>query len=416
MGFIFAFSCKSKKQGETTTIAAVEELPKTTYKDSIIFTNQPVLPGAYQTKEYISLLTGKNIGMVVNPTSMVGNTHLVDSFLKMGLQVKKIFAPEHGFRGDHSAGAKVSSTIDEKTKIPIISLYGSHKKPTKDDYKDIDYMVFDMQDVGVRFYTFLSTMHYVMEACAENNVPLLILDRPNPNGFYVDGPILEPAFKSFVGIHPIPIVHGMTLGELSLMINGEGWLENKVKADVKIIHVRNYHHNRRYKIPVKPSPNLPSQASIYLYPSLCLFEGTNVSVGRGTPHPFECFGKPGLKEVSYKFTPKNIPGVADNPPFKNQECNGVLLTSFGENYIPNFQKLYLEWLILTYKQAKANNETFFNDFFNKLAGNATLRKQIEDGKTQDQIFESWKAGLDAFKKQREPYLLYDFKENAGLFD
>jgi len=300
-----AFSCgnsASKVTSADTIIkkTAVNEI------DTGSFFMKPVAPGAHNFDGYLTHINEKRIAIVVNQTSVVGNTHLVDTLLKLNQKVKKIFAPEHGFRGDHGAGESVKSGIDVKTKLPIISLYGSHKKPTKEDLANIDVVVFDIQDVGARFYTYLSTMHYVMEACAENNIKMIVLDRPNPNGFYVDGPILEKAHSSFVGMHPIPIVHGMTLGELALMINGEGWLNNKVKADLTVIKVSNYHHNRVYQLPVKPSPNLPSQASIYLYPSLCLFEGTNISVGRGTDKPFECFGKPGLKDVNYRFTPKSI--------------------------------------------------------------------------------------------------------------
>ena len=301
----------------------------TLVKAKRIYFAKKIAPGAHQTNLYINELKGKSIALVVNQTSRIGEVHLVDSLLRLGLKIKTIFAPEHGFRGDHSAGAHVASGKDKKTGLPIISLYGNHKKPTSTDLKEIDYVVFDIQDVGTRFYTYLSTMHYVMESCAEENIPFMVLDRPNPNGFYVDGPILDPKFKSFVGMHPIPIVHGMTLGELAKMINGAGWLNNKVQTQLKVIAVENYHHNRIYTLPVKPSPNLPTKASIYLYPSLCLFEGTDVSVGRGTDKPFECFGRPGLEGRKYTFTPKSIPGVAANPPHKGVECSGALLTSFG---------------------------------------------------------------------------------------
>jgi len=416
-GVVITFSCANRnKIAETDNQRTISNTIAKANNDSIIFTSLPIQTGASQTEIYISSLKNKKLALVVNQTSAINQKHIVDSFLNLGLQIVKIFAPEHGFRGDHGAGAKVASTIDPKTKLPIISLYGNHKKPTKADLAGIDQVVFDIQDVGTRFYTYLSTLHYIMESCAEFKIPVMVLDRPNPNGFYIDGPILESANSSFVGMHPIPVVHGMTLGELAQMINGEGWLNNKIKVELQVIKLNHYHHNRKYILPIKPSPNLPTQASIYLYPSLCFFEGTNISVGRGTDKPFECFGRPGLKEVNYTFIPKAIPGIADNPPFVNQMCNGVLLTSFGENYLPSLQKIYLEWLILTYKQAKTENQKYFNDFFIKLAGTDKLRQQIEEGKTQKEIQDSWKTGLDKFKKQREPYMLYGFKENAGLFD
>ena len=388
----------------------------TLVKAKRIYFAKKIAPGAHQTDLYINELKGKSIALVVNQTSRIGEVHLVDSLLRLGLKIKTIFAPEHGFRGDHSAGAHVASGKDKKTGLPIISLYGNHKKPTSTDLKEIDYVVFDIQDVGTRFYTYLSTMHYVMESCAEENIPFMILDRPNPNGFYVDGPILDPKFKSFVGMHPIPIVHGMTLGELAKMINGEGWLNNKVQTQLKVIAVENYHHNRIYTLPVKPSPNLPTKASIYLYPSLCLFEGTDVSVGRGTDKPFECFGRPGLEGRKYTFTPKSIPGVAANPPHKGVECSGALLTSFGLNYLPNSQRLYLDWLILCYAESKKNNSKMFNSFFDKLAGTDELRKQIIAGKSQDEIYLSWENDLKAFKTLRAPYLLYGYKEKGGIFE
>lgn len=384
-------------------------------KSQPLFT-KPIIPGAHQTAYYLPAITGKKIALVVNQTSTIGKIHLVDSLKNLGMDIKVIFAPEHGFRGDHSAGAHIKSSKDVKTGLPIISLYGNHKKPSKEDLAGIEYVIFDIQDVGARFYTYLSTMHYVMEACAEMKIPFMVLDRPNPNGFYVDGPILEPKFQSFVGMHPIPIVHGMTLGELAKMINGEGWLENGIKTDLNVIQVAYYHHNRSYKLPIKPSPNLPSQASVYLYPSLCLFEGTNVSVGRGTSTPFECFGKPGLTNRSYKFTPKAIPGIADNPPYKDKECTGALLTSFGTNYIPNSQRIYLDWLILLNEESKADQSDLFNSFFDKLAGTDKLREQIIAGKTQQEIYESWEPGLKAFKNKRKPYLLYGYLEKGGLFE
>ena len=378
--------------------------------------NEEIVPGAHQLDKFRSSIESKRLALVVNQTSTLGKTHLVDSLLKLGYDIQVIFAPEHGFRGDHSAGAHVNSGKDEKTGLKITSLYGSHKKPTAKDLKNVDVVLFDIQDVGTRFYTYLSTMHYVMEACAEQNKELIILDRPNPNGYFIDGPILNPQFKSFVGMHEIPVVHGMTLGELALMINGEKWLADSLKTRMKVIPVLNYNHNMRYQLPIQPSPNLPTEASILLYPSLCFFEGTDISVGRGTNHPFECFGRPGLQGGSYKFTPKPIPGVASNPPYKNQQCTGSLLTSFGLSFLPKTKGIYLDWMILCYQASKKEGKPFFNSFFDKLAGTEELRKMIIEGKTSDEIKASWKPGLEAFKKKRLPYLLYPYDENAGLIE
>jgi len=414
-------SAQSKTSTEEVSSTHAEQEVKEILGDTLkkakrIYFAKPIEPAAHQIDGYLNKIKDKKIALVVNQTSTIGSTHIVDSLISLGVQVKTIFAPEHGFRGNHSAGAHVASGKDKKTGLPIISLYGSHKKPTQADLNGIEYVIFDIQDVGARFYTFLSTMHYVMEACSEKGIPFMVLDRPNPNGFYVDGPILEPKFKSFVGMHPIPIVHGMTLGELAQMINGEGWLKGDLKCNLQVITVNNYHHNRIYTLPVKPSPNLPNTASIYLYPSLCLFEGTDVSVGRGTDKPFECFGRPGLKGRKYSFTPKSMPGVAANPPHKGVKCSGALLTSFGLNYLPNSQRLYLDWLILCYQESKKGNQKMFNPFFDKLAGTDKLRKQIIAGKSQDEIYSSWESDLKAFKTQRKPYLLYGYKEKGGIFE
>lgn len=373
-------------------------------------------PGAWRTEKYLTQLKGKNIALVVNQTSTIGGVHLVDSLLSLGIKLKTIFAPEHGFRGNHSAGAHVKSGKDSKTGLSITSLYGSHKKPTAADLKNIDIVVFDIQDVGARFYTYLSTMHYVLEACAEQGKEMIILDRPNPNGYFIDGPILEDKYKSFVGMHPIPVVHGMTLGELAKMIVGEKWLKNSVQPNFKVVKVEDYHHNMRYNLPTIPSPNLPTEASILLYPSLCFFEGTNISVGRGTPKPFECFGRPGLKGRTYTFKPISIPGVAANPPYKNQQCSGSLLTSFGLNFLPKTKSLYLDWLLLCYEESKKDDQIFFKPFFDKLAGTDKLRKQIIAGKTAAEIKSTWSAGLKAFKMKRKPYLMYGFNEKAGLIE
>lgn len=371
---------------------------------------EKIIPGADQTQLYVDYLKGKSIGMVVNQTSVIGNklTPGVDSLLSLGISIKKIFGPEHGFRGNASNGATVSDSNDPKTGLPVVSLYGNkHYKPTPDDLKGLDLIIFDIQDVGARYYTYISTLHYVMEACAENNVELMILDRPNPNGFYVDGPILDTAFHSFVGMHPVPIVHGMTIAEYAQMINGEGWLKNHVQCKLKIIKVAGYSHNSSYTLPVWPSPNLNSQQSILLYPGLCLFEGTTLSLGRGTYTPFQEVGHPALKgKYSYSFTPVSIPGMSEDPPQKNQVCYGIDLKNYNTNIIKTTGKLNLAWLIEFYK-AFPDKQHFFNAYFAKLAGGNELRKQIEAGKTEQQIRDSWEPALSNYKTMRRKYLLYN---------
>ena len=367
-----------------------------------------IIPGADQTQLYLDYLKGKNIGMVVNQTSVIGArlTPSVDSLLKLGINIKKIFGPEHGFRGDASNGATVNDSNDPKTGLPVISLYGKHYKPTPTDLQGINLMIFDVQDVGARFYTYISTLHYVMEACAENNIELMILDRPNPNGFCVDGPVLDTAFRSFVGMHPIPIAHGMTIAEYAQMINGEGWLKNHVQCKLKIIKVANYKHSDSYVLPVNPSPNLNSNQSVLLYPSLCLFEGTVLSVGRGTYSPFVQIGHPLLKgKYSYSFTPVSIVGMSEDPPQKNQVCYGIDLKNYDAGLIKATGKLNLTWLIALYN-AYPDKPHFFNAYFAKLAGTDKLRKQIEAGETERQIRESWEPALSKYKIMRRKYLLY----------
>lgn len=364
-----------------------------------------IITGAERTDYYLPLLKGKKVGLVINQTSIVGSKHLVDTLKSSGISIKRIFAPEHGFRGNHSAGAHVSSGTDSLTGLPVVSLYGDNKKPKPEQLKDLDLIIFDIQDVGARFYTFISTLHYVMEACAEQKKPLLIFDRPNPNGFYVDGPVLDMKFKSFVGMHPVPVVHGMTIGEYAQMINGERWLKDSVQCKLTVVTCLNYKHSMLYKLPVKPSPNLPTMESVYLYPSLCFFEGTTISLGRGTDKPFECVGKPDFDGGNYSFTPKSIPGVADDPPYKNQLCNGYLLSGFSDKYLLSSRKLYLLWLSGCYEKDKAK-ETFFTSFFDKLAGTDLLRKQITGGVPESVIRQSWEPGLSKFKVMRKKYLLY----------
>jgi len=363
-----------------------------------------IIVGAERTNSYLDLLKNKKIGIVANHTSMIKNTHLVDSLISLGINVSKVFSPEHGFRGKADAGEKVNSNIDSKTGLPIVSLYGKNKKPTAEQFNDLDVIIFDIQDVGARFYTYISTMHYVMETCAETNKKLIILDRPNPNGHYVDGPILEKAFKSFVGMHPVPIVHGMTIGEYAQMVNGEGWLANNVTCDLTVIKTENYNHNSFYQLPIKPSPNLPNMSSIYLYPSLCLFEGTPISVGRGTDKPFQIIGHPKMESERFSFTPKSIDG-AKKPKLEGQKCNGYDLAYFSTEYMKRKGELNLFWLIEIYKKFPEKEE-FFTRMFQLLSGTDKLQQQIETGKTEEEIKASWQEGLKTFKQTREKYLLY----------
>lgn len=365
--------------------------------------------GAARTNIYIPYLKEKKVAVCANHTAYIGKTHLVDSLHRSGIQVVRIFAPEHGFRGQAEAGKSIANDTDAQTGIPIVSLYGSHKKPTVKDMQDIDIVVFDIQDVGARFYTYISTLHYLMEAAAENNVQVLILDRPNPNGFWVDGPVLDRKFASFVGMDPIPIVHGMTVGEYARMLNGEKWLANGVQCKLKVVNVEHYDHALRYQLPVAPSPNLPSMEAIYLYPSLCLFEGTPLSVGRGTEKPFCILGYPGFPDSTLSFTPRNIAGVATHPPFEGQRCQGIDLTDFSLLILKNQPFIHLDLLIGMYKNYP-EQQRFFNNFFVKLAGTEQLQQQIALGLSADEIRASWQKDLQAFKKIRKKYLLYaDFE-------
>jgi uncharacterized protein YbbC (DUF1343 family) len=369
--------------------------------------------GAEQIDQYLPYLKGKRIGMVVNPTSVIGNTTVVDSLLKLGVKIVKIFGPEHGFRGDASAGVKVDNSIDAKTGLPVISLYGKHLKPTKEDMDDVDLMVYDIQDVGTRFYTYINTLQHVMEACGENSKEVLILDRPNPNGFYVDGPVLDPKLRSGIGYNPIPITHGLTIAEYAQMLNGEGWMANKVKCKIKIIKIANYDHSTPYTLPVKPSPNLNTAQSILLYPSLCLFEGTIISQGRGTYFPFTILGNPDLSDkYKFSFTPIGIKGMSETPLHMNKNCFGIDLRKYNTNKIRKEAKINLSWLIELYN-AYPHKEKFF-DFkqsnqmgnFDKLAGTYNLKQQIIAGKSEEEIRQSWEPGLSQYKIIRKKYLLY----------
>lgn len=373
--------------------------------------NPDIQVGAERMGKYLPLLKDKKIGIICNHTSLVGETHLVDTLLSLGVDVERIFAPEHGFRGDASAGATINDSTDPKTGLPIVSLYGSNKKPKAEMVYDLDFLIFDIQDVGARFYTYISTMHYAMEAAAENDVTFIVLDRPNPNGFYVDGPILDPEFKSFVGMHPIPVVHGLTVGELAVMINGEGWLKDGAEAKLRVVTCRNYKHLDLYELPAAPSPNLPTMESIYLYPSLCLFEGTKVSVGRGTETPFEIIGYPGYGFGSFAFKPQSIPGVSDHPKHEGEQCFGHSLTDVGEFYFTTGRMLNLDWIIGMY-ETYPDKDNFFTgkNFIDKLAGTSELRKQIIAQNSIEEIRRSWEPELSEYKMMRKRYLLYtDFE-------
>ena len=365
-----------------------------------------ILTGAEQPEKYLQIIENKKVGLVVNHTSRVGDVHLTDFLLRENVKIEKIFAPEHGFRGDASAGEEIKDGLDVKTGIQVLSLYGQTKKPTVAHLKNIDVMIFDIQDVGCRFYTYISTLHLVMEACAENNIPLVVLDRPNPNGDYVAGPVLKPGFESFVGMHPIPVVHGCTVGELAQMINGENWHKAGKKCNLTITPVLNYSHSDKYELPVPPSPNLPNYLSVRLYPSLCFFEATSVSVGRGTGFPFQVLGGLNKNLGDFQFIPKNIPGVAVNPLNEGKVCYGVDLRLLKE--APKFT---LKFFIDFYN--KYENKSDFitrENWFNLHAGNAALLAQIRKGKSEYEILEALKPELEKYKQIRKKYLLYpDFE-------
>ena len=357
---------------------------------------------AMQLDDYLPLLQGKRIGVVANQTSIVGETHLVDTLLSLGIDVRKIYTPEHGFRGTADAGAKVNSGKDEKTGLPIVSLYGKNKKPSPEMLQGIDLILFDLQDVGVRFYTYISTMSYVMEAAAENKLPVIVLDRPNPNGFYVDGPILKSDNQSFVGLHQVPVVYGMTIGEYAKMVNGEGWLKGGVRCDLTVIPINIYDRKAIYELPVRPSPNLPNWESVYLYSTLCFFEGSIVSIGRGTEMPFQIYGHPNMRG-SFTFTPQSTSG-ATKPLLEGQCCRGENLVEFAHDYAYNDNRLQMEWVIEAYQQLK--DKGFFTNYFRLLAGDKQLQRDIENGKSADEIRASWQNDLEAFKAVRNKYLIY----------
>lgn len=392
---------------------------------SQLYSQKRIIPGAERMNVYLPFLKGKSVAVFANQTSLVHHTNLVDTLLRRGIKVIKIFGPEHGFRGIAGAGEKVDNAIDKKTGVKIISLFGNHNKPTPEDLQDVDVMIFDIQDVGTRFYTFISSLQYYIEAALENSKPLLILDRPDPNGFYVDGPVLDPKFKSFVGMNPIPIVYGMTLGEYAFMIAGEKWLSDaankkysyylhaKNSADTPfhflVIKCLNYDHNSKYVLPVKPSPNLPSIQSVYCYPSTCLFEGTTLSEGRGTNKPFQVFGAPSLPKNLYSFTPHLTEGAKSSKHY-GEVCYGWNLSGTPQEVLKKIDnKIQLKWIIQAYKLFP-DKENFFLKGFDRLAGNDVLMQQIKDGVSETEIRKSWEPALNNFKQIRKKYLLYkDFQ-------
>jgi len=383
-----------------------------------------VLTGADRMEVYLPLLKNKKVAIFANPTSVVSKTHLVDTLLKSGIKIVKIFGPEHGFRGDADAGEHVGNQVDKKTGIPIVSLYGNHKKPTAEDLSNVDVVLFDIQDVGVRFYTYISSLEYVLEACIELHKPLVILDRPNPNGFYVDGPVLNKKFKSFVGMQAIPVVHGLTIGEYSMMLMGEKWLSEKANQinsynistkpgldtpfHVQVIKCTGYTHQTLYDLPVMPSPNLKDMQSIYWYPSICFFEGTVLSEGRGTDKPFQIFGHPALPKNLYAFTPKPNAGAKNSKCFY-QQCYGWNLSGPKQAVLKEVDhQLQLKHLLRAYELFPGKDSFFLkNNFIDKLAGTDELRKQVIEGKTEAQIRASWEPALSQYKAMRKKYLLYD---------
>jgi uncharacterized protein YbbC (DUF1343 family) len=416
----FTRTCTTKRK--SSAYESANSAPVLSRVEGPLHTGTTVRTGAENMDKYLHILKGKRVAVFANQTSVVGQTHLVDTLMKLGVNIKVIFGPEHGFRGNADAGEKVESVVDAATGVPVVSLYGKKRKPSAEDLKEVDVMLFDIQDVGVRFYTYISSLEDYIEAAIENHRPLVILDRPNPNGFYVDGPVLEPAFKSFVGMQPVPIVYGMTIGEYGKMLVGEKWIPLlKSNPDVKlppiiVVPCTNYTHKTLYELPIKPSPNLPEIQSIYWYPSTCFFEGTALNEGRGTDKPFQIFGHPSLPKTLYSFTPTSHEG-AKSPKLMNQLCYGWNLSGPPQEVYKKVNgRIQLSYLLNAYKLFP-DKEHFFitsktdpkpQDYsFNRLAGNATLMQQIKDGKTEKEIRKSWEPGLSAFKAIRKKYLLYD---------
>lgn len=400
IGVMIGMSCSSGKvEGETTGSDDKDG-------DSLTSKDTSIRVGAERMDQYLPMLEGKRVAVVANPTSRVGEEHLVDTLLARGVELKRIFAPEHGFRGEAEAGEKVTGGEDPETGLPVVSLYGGGKKPEHEDLEGIDLILFDVQDVGARFYTYISTLHYTMEAAAEHDKELIVLDRPNPNGYYIDGPVLDPDFSSFVGMHPVPIVHGMTVGEYARMIEGEGWLKGEVDPDLEVVECANYAHDDRYELPVAPSPNLSEMAAIYLYPSLCLFEGTVVSVGRGTERPFTMIGHPDFEAGTHSFVPRSIPGKSTDPKHEGDSCYGFDLREVGMTRLKEEGELCLSWLIRMHDALGERTDFFKEEHFDRLAGTDSLRIMIEEGRSEEAIRRTWKEELEEFREMRKKYLLY----------
>lgn len=410
------WSCSSSAEAELTDES---EQQLANEEDSVLiekplFCNEQVTVGAERINEYLPLLDGKKVAIVGNQTSMVGNVHLVDTLQSLDVDLTKVFSPEHGFRGDADAGESVKDGIDTKTGLPLVSLYGSNKKPSADQLKDVDVILFDIQDVGARFYTYISTLNYVMEAAAENDKKLIVLDRPNPNGHYVDGPILEKAHSSFVGMNSVPVVHGMTIGEYAQMLNGEGWLKDGKTCSLEVVKVEGWDHNEFYQLPVAPSPNLPNMTAVYMYPSLCFFEGTEVSIGRGTDYPFQCVGHPKFEvdvlEDLHSFKPAPNYG-AKHPKLEGETCYGYSFAKKEMKELQSINELDLSLLIEFYNKLDMGKSFFLsNNFINLLAGTADLKSQIIAGENFETIAEGWTEGIAEFKQIRKKYLLYkDFE-------
>ena len=373
-----------------------------------------IITGADQTEKYLPLLRGKRVAVLANPTTIIGSRHLVDSLLSRGINIVKVFGPEHGFRGNASNGARVKDEKDPATGVQVISLYGPKRKPSAADLADVDVMIFDIQDVGCRFYTYINVLSHIMEACAENNKALLILDRPNPNGYLVDGPVLDMKLKSGIGMFPIPIAHGMTIGEFAQMINGQGWLPNKIQCKITIIPVANYKHDLPYTLPVKPSPNLNTQQSVMLYPSICPFEGTILSQGRGTQFPFTVLGAPALKgQFAFSFTPVSLPGMSETPLHQDSACYGLDLRNYDIEQLRRLNRINLQWMIDLYKAYPYKDKFFDRSYSTQigrievLMGDATFKEQLTSGKTAAEIYASWEPGLSEYKVMRKKYLLYE---------
>lgn len=380
---------------------------------TINFAQPAIKTGAEQTEKYLPLLKGKRVAIMANQTSIIGSSHLVDSLAKLGVTIVKVFGPEHGFRGNASAGVHVADETDSATGIPVISLYGKKNKPSKEDLADVDILMYDLQDVGVRFYTNINALARLMEACAENGKEMLLLDRPNPNGYLVDGPVLDMKYKSGIGMFPVPMAHGLTVGEFAQMANGEGWLKDKLKCKITIMPVANYNHDMPYTLPVKPSPNLNTQQAILLYPSTCMFEGVYLNHGRGTYFPFTVIGSPELKGLySFSYTPTGIKGMAETPLFMDQVCYGIDLRNYDVNQLRKTRQINLQWIMELYK-AHPHKEKFFDSKLSnqmgtieKLIGSGEFRQQIIDGKSEKEIRASWEPGLSQYKEMRKKYLLY----------